>query len=294
MLGTKKTGLLVVLFLLFLTVGAAIKVPFTFAQAPSLLDTEPVGEDVIDNQQYDQLSAFLDEMGYRTHEGKVVSSHIDDLIFENGVEVEVDMNVELISFFNDDGSHATIAVWSGQWEHGFYKGAVATLDGTEIYGVVGSGVRELKNIEEYMEFPLYALVGPTPLGATERTEKEQTEEVSLTTSCTTVHRSTTAYSFLGAKMYTYAMDKYFCFDGDSVFNINVNTYLAYSDGLHSYQGDIGSTDYYKNGTSSHYSFRQGHIKKCIIEYGCIADLYPWIWIETFKNGHVTSGSYSGV
>jgi len=79
----------------------------------------------------------------------------------------------------------------------------------------------------------------------------------------------------------------------TVFNINVTPYLAYSDGIHNYLGTIGSSDYYKSGNTSHYSFRQAHIQKCVVQYGCIANMYPWIKIEGFYNGNVTSSTYKG-
>lgn len=141
---------------------------------------------------------------------------------------------------------------------------------------------------------MYALAGPNPPGASPVTEAENTEPITLSTSCTTVHREATAYSYLGSKMYSYAMDKYFCFNGSTVFNINVNTYLAYSDGIHQYLGDTSSSDYYTYGNTSHYSFRQAHIQKCIIQYGCIANLYPSIWIKGFNNGHVEYDVWNGL
>lgn len=204
------------------------------------------------------------------------------------------MSVRLLPFLKDDGSRATIAAWRGRWDQDFYEGVVATLNETEMYGVMDGSIQKIENIETYLEFPLYALAGPNPPGTLSISEVANTEPVTLSTSCTTVHREATAYSYLGSKMYSYAMDKYFCFNGSTVFNINVNTYLAYSDGIHIYVGDNGSSDYFKNGNSSHYSFRQAHIQKCIVQYGCIANLYPWIKIEVFKNGGVTSSSYSGV
>lgn len=246
------------------------------------------------NQQYARLSTFLKELNYTAEEGRVIISKIDNVTFNDGLEVEVDMNVRLFSFIKKDGSRATIAVWRGIWDQNFYEGAVATLNETEIYGLMDGSVKKIENIEAYLTIPLYALAGSNPPGKSLVTEAKSTEPISLSTYCTTVHREATAYSLLGAKMYSYAMDKYFCFNSSTVFNINVNTYLAYSDGIHSYVGNVSSSDYYKNSNTSHYSFRQGHIRKCVLTYGCIADLYPWIKIEVFRNGGVTSSFYNGV
>ncbi len=244
-------------------------------------------------RQFDQLSTFLKEMGYEAEEGEVIRSQINDVTFNDDIEVAVHISVRLFPFVKDDGSRATIAAWRGRWDQDFYKGAVATLNETEMYGVMDGSVQKIENIESYLEFPLYALAGPNPPGTSSVTEAENTEPITLSTSCTTVHREATAYSYLGSKMYSYAMDKYFCFNGSTVFNINVNAYLAYSDGIHSYLGTVGSTDYYKNGNTSHYSFRQAHIRKCVVQYGCIADMYPWIEIEGYYNGYVTSYTNKG-
>lgn len=246
------------------------------------------------SRQFAQLSTFLKEMGYEAEEGEIIRSQIDDVTFSDDIEVEVNMSVRLLPFVKNDGSRATIAAWRGKWDQDFYEGAVATLNETEMYGVMDGSVQKIESIESYLEFPLYALAGPNPPGTSSVTDAENTEPITLSTSCTTVHREATAYSYLGSKMYSYAMDKYFCFNGSTVFDINVNTYLAYSDGIHNYMGDSSSSDYYKNGNTSHYSFRQGRIQKCVVQYGCIATLYPWIQIEVFKNGNVTSSSNSGV
>ncbi|MAT97849.1 MAG: hypothetical protein CL608_11950 [Anaerolineaceae bacterium] len=176
-------------------------------------------------RQYDQLSTFLQEMGYKAEEGEVIRSQINDVTFNDDIEVEVNMSVRLFAFVKDDGSRATIATWRGRWDQVFYEGAVATLDETEIYGVMEGSVQKIENIESYLEFPLYALAGPNPPGTLSVTEVENTEPISLSTSCTTVHREATAYSYLGSKMYSYAMDKYFCFNGCTVFNINWECYF---------------------------------------------------------------------
>lgn len=247
------------------------------------------------NQQYSQLSTFLNERGFTAHNREMIRSRIDNLAFDNGVDVEVDMRVQLVPFANEDGSRATIAVWRGTWDRNFYEGAIVTLNETEMYGVVDGTVQKIEAVETYLEIPLYALGGPTPPGSQEFEEAKRTEAISLSTSCTTFHRTTTAYSYLGSKMYTYAMDKYLCFNGSTVSNVNVTTYLEYSDGIHEYVGDSTASDYYKNSHTLHYSFHQAHIKKCVVQWGCIAHLYPWIKLEVNKNGNATIDlSYNGL
>lgn len=88
------------------------------------------------SRQFGRLSTFLHEMGYEAEDGDVIQSQIGDVTFNDDIEVEVNMSVRLISFVKDDGSRATIATWRGRWDQGFYEGAVATLNETEMYGVM--------------------------------------------------------------------------------------------------------------------------------------------------------------
>lgn len=248
-------------------------------------------QEALSNENFKQLSDFLESQGYTIEETQSVSTVITESSFAKEQKIALNMTVTLFPFSSQEAPGARIAFWSGYWDNNYYTGAIATVGESDIYLSDGKQVFpvERESLHHYIQVPLYALSGPVPPGLTETYTQSVLEdglsepsEEGMLLGCATVYRSRNGFTLLGFLAWTFNMSKYFCYNGSSVYNINVSTYVSNMDPNFYYRGIVSSADYPI--TNGHHSLRQGHIENCIFQYGCIGSYYPGIVTNVYNNG----------
>jgi hypothetical protein len=250
---------------------------------------QPPFDDKLLSKEFHDLYDFLESYGYVIEESQTVYTPLTGSTYRLEQELHMDMAVTLFPFFTDDGKSARIVFWEGYWETAYYAGALATIGENEIYLSNGKEVFyvDRDSLPRYIEIPIYAIPGPIPPGLLESDYQVVQETPDLfgnntQSGCWTAYRFRNGYTILGFLAWRFNVSKYFCYTGNSVYNINVTAYPSHMDPFFYYRGLVTAADYYITG--GHHTLRQAHIENCILQYGCFWSGYPGIVSNVYNNG----------
>jgi hypothetical protein len=103
-----------------------------------------------------------------------------------------------------------------------------------------------------------------------------------------VNRYATSVLF-GKIVYRFWQDKYWCWSYPRVTSVSVSTHVSDMDPNWYYRGLTSSSSWFYtwccgNGSSGHYSLRQGRMENCVLKFGCIGTEYPWVKIWARGDG----------
>lgn len=259
-------------------------------------------EKALANEQFQQLYHFLERQGYSVVREEITVTTVDEY-----ASADVDVEVTLVPLMTPAGAHARVAYWEGHWNSRNYSGGLATIAKSNMLLFADGVVRPVESsadLEEYIGFPLYAVGGSVPYGMPVEEVTVSSDAVNAlpnstapsrtqplaTNGCKTVYVARNGYSIFGSLIWTFNMSKYFCYDGSSVFNINVSAWASNMDWAWTYRGIVSSSDYSIAG--GHLSMRQGHMEACYIGVPCgVANAYPGIEIKVYNNGSFQNRSW---
>lgn len=111
--------------------------------------------------------------------------------------------------------------------------------------------------------------------------------ISATSSCKTVSGHHRMPSTAGFTLYRFHHGASFCYNGSTVTSLyNRRSWLTDVDPTIEYQGIVSNWTTGVN-TSLARSFMQGHMRHCVLKYGCYANSYPWVQLNLYGNGSAT-------
>ena len=110
-----------------------------------------------------------------------------------------------------------------------------------------------------------------------------------TSGCRQVQITRIGRSLFGLELFRYWQTKYWCWNsGHTVYNLQIGASGSTSDPTWFYRGTISSQGWpytwcCSNGSSGHYSFRQGKFEQVVLGKTLSAK-YPWVKIWAYGNG----------
>ena len=187
---------------------------------------------------------------------------------------------------------AHIAYWKGNWGSRSLEGALALVESDQDFVYVYNDKKEVVSLAKgnWSKKAKLSFDEIGGLGLPLKTNDDVTEQnagipnniIPATTYCRSVNIARTHYTTLGFVAYKFHQTKYWCYNGSTVSNVNVNVYLSNVDPNYYYRGIVSQWDVPRSG--SHDSMRQGQFDNCILQYGCIGTSYPAVQIVANANG----------
>jgi hypothetical protein len=115
------------------------------------------------------------------------------------------------------------------------------------------------------------------------------EAAASASGCRTVDIAKTGRDILGFVVYRFHQVKRWCWSYPRVTSTSVYTYVSDVDPNMDYAGIVAAQGNYftwccGNGTSGHYSLRQGKFKNCVLWLPCWRTEYPWVKIWVHGDG----------
>ena len=252
----------------------------------AVTDTVALKAEALAFPDVQKLQSFLTQQGYIAQMNDLQAAEVT--FGEAHVYVTV-----LIPFTSDIHPRAHLAFWTnGKTSH-----AGTVFDGQQVYVVSADQVKEVsKAVLESATNGLLAKISlptgekpyaPLEVAVTNNRRPGVGETTTSAGVCKTVEAVQTGYTVLGFVAYKFHQLKDWCFDGTTVSNVAVNTYLSQVDGLQYYRGIASSLDRFDPaGQTWHNSIRQAHMENCIVsaQIGCISSTYPATQITVHADG----------
>jgi hypothetical protein len=177
------------------------------------------------------------------------------------------------------------------WENGSNKHVTVSTGDLNTYAVKGNSVELISREEAKSFFPELLHSIPNPIDHV--VVKEVKDDYSAASQCRTVQAHVEQRSVTGtSRLFLWWQEKYWCYDGTNMSNINVQAYATDISVNVNYQGVADSVD--RNCTSSaiqcHESRRTGKFEVIIPSVGPWSYLYPWVSITSGGNGYYVVGT----